>query len=223
MDFPFPIWDQLTPGQQRALSAGAVRRRAAKGTVLSGGSDSCLGLLVVQSGQLRVYSLSAEGKEITLYRLLPRDVCLFSAACILSGISFALTMAAEKDTEFWLIPAEVYKGVMAESAPLANYTNAVMASRFSELMFLLEQVMWTRLDRRLAAFLLEEAALEGSPRLSLTHEAIGNHLGTAREVITRMLRYFQQEGMVALSRGTVELTNRDKLARLAQEITPTGG
>ena len=105
---------------------------------------------------------------------------------------------------------------MAASAPLANYTNELMASRFSEVMWLLEQVLWRRLDRRLAAFLLEESAIEGGAVLKITHEAIANHLGTHREVITRMLRYFQTEGMVRLARGTVELLDQARLRRLGE-------
>jgi CRP/FNR family transcriptional regulator len=81
-------------------------------------------------------------------------------------------------------------------------------------MWLMEQIMWKSLDRRLAAFLLEESALEGSPLLKLTHEKIASHMGTAREVITRMLRYFQSEGMVKLTRGTIEITDAKKLEQL---------
>ena len=104
---------------------------------------------------------------------------------------------------------------MEASAPLSNYTNEIMAARFSDVMWLMEQVMWKSFDRRLADFLLEERALEGTDTLKLTHEAIGNHLGNPREVVTRMLRYFQNEGMVQLSRGTVEITDMAKLAELA--------
>lgn len=146
-----------------------------------------------------------------MYRLFERDICLFSASCIMRSIQFDIVIEAEKDTEAWLIPAETYKGVMEESAPLANYTNEIMASRFSDVMWLIDQIMWKSVDRRLANFLLEESALENTSRLNITHEVIGNHLGTAREVVTRMLRYFQNEGMVKLSRGTVELTDMDKL------------
>ena len=103
---------------------------------------------------------------------------------------------------------------MEESAPVANYTNELMADRFSEVMWLMEQVMWKSLDKRLAAFLLEEAAIEGTHALRITHEAIANHLGSHREVITRMLRYFQNEGMVTLSRGMVTILDERKLAAL---------
>ena len=144
------------------------------------------------------------------------DICLFSASCMMHSIQFDITIEAERDTDFWLIPTEVYKRMMETSAPLANYTNEIMASRFSEVMWLMEQIMWKSFDQRLAAFLLEEAGLEGSNQLKLTHEIIGNHLGSAREVVTRMLRYFQNEGMVKLSRGTVEILDPEKLRHLAQ-------
>ena len=159
-------------------------------------------------------SISDEGREITIYRLFDRDLCLFSASCIMRSIQFEVTIQAEKDTDLWVIPAEVYQDIMETSAPVANYTNELMASRFSEVMWLMEQVMWKSLDKRVAAFLLEEASIEGSSVLKITHEAIANHLGTHREVITRMLRYFQSEGMVRLSRGMVRLLDEDRLRQL---------
>ncbi len=210
----FPIWDQLTPGQRETLSSSLVSRSVKNGAVLHGGGRDCTGLLLVKSGQLRAFILSREGREVTLYRLFDRDLCLFSASCIMRSIQFDVTIAAEKDTELWVISAEAYKELMEQSAAAANYTNEIMAARFSEVMWLIEQVMWNSMDRRVAAFLLEEAAIEGAPRLSITHETIANHLGTHREVVTRMLRYLQGEGMVRLSRGAVELLDEKKLSAL---------
>jgi len=83
-------------------------------------------------------------------------------------------------------------------------------------MWLMEQIMWKSFDKRLASFLLEESVLENSTSLKITHEKIANHMGTAREVVTRMLRYFQSEGMVKLTRGAVELIDEDKLEKLAE-------
>ena len=210
----FPIWDQLTPGQQETLSGSLVSRSVKNGAVLHGGGRDFTGLLLVKSGQLRAFILSREGREVTLYRLFDRDLCLFSASCIMRSIQFDVTIAAEKDTELWVISAEAYKELMEQSAAAANYTNEIMAARFSEVMWLIEQVMWNSMDRRVAAFLLEEAAIEGANRLSITHETIANHLGTHREVVTRMLRYLQGEGMVRLSRGAVELLDEKKLSAL---------
>lgn len=217
MDFQdyFPVWNRLTAAQQNQLLSGLTSRKAKKGTILHNGSADCTGLLLIKAGQLRAYILSDEGREITIYRLFDRDMCLFSASCILNSIQFEITITAEKDTEFWLIPSELYKNLLTESAPLANYTNELMAARFSDVMWLIEQILWKSLDKRLAAFLLEEAVIEDSNELKITHEIIANHLGSHREVITRMLRYFQSDGIVKLSRGKITLLNPERLEALA--------
>lgn len=209
----FPVWNQLTDAQRDRILGSLAARSVKKGTLLHSGDD-CTGLLLVKSGQLRAYILSEEGREITIYRLFDRDLCLFSASCMLRSIQFDVTIEAEKDTDLWVIPAEAYQQILAESAPLANCTNEIMAARFSEVMWLVEQILWKSMDRRVASFLLEETAIEGTNRLSITHETIARHLGTHREVVTRMLRYFQDEGMVRLSRGTVELLDGKRLAAL---------
>ena len=210
----FPIWNKLNTAQQNRIMSSLTDRNVKKGTVIYSGSLDCTGLFLVKSGQLRAYILSDQGREITLYRLFDRDMCLFSASCMIHSMQFEMTIEAEKDTELWMIPAETYKSIMEESAPLANYTNELMASRFSEVMWLIEQILWKSLDKRVAEFLLEEAAIEDTSRLKITHEAIANHLGSHREVITRMLRYFQNEGMVNLSRGMITILDEDKLEKL---------
>lgn len=212
----FPVWERLTPQQQAALSGSMFSRRVRRGDVIHQGDADCTGLLLVKSGQLRVFMLSEDGREISLYRLFERDLCLFSASCMMRSIQFDITIQAEKDAELWVIPAETYRQVMEESAPLSNFTNEVMAARFSDVMWLIEQVLWKSFDRRLAAFLLEESAIEGTRTLKITHELIGNHMGNPREVVTRMLRYFQGEGLVRLSRGTVEIVDENALRRLAK-------
>ena len=210
----FPIWNKLQTDQQDRIRSNLNFRTVKKGTILHNGDMDCTGLLLVKAGQLRAYILSDEGREITIYRLFDRDLCLFSASCIMRSIQFEVTIQAEKDTDLWVIPAEVYQDIMETSAPVANYTNELMASRFSEVMWLMEQVMWKSMDKRVAAFLLEECAIEGTCALKITHEAIANHLGSHREVITRMLRYFQSEGVVKLSRGMVTVVDTARLEKL---------
>lgn len=210
----FPVWNQLNLTQKNHILDSLIERHIKKGTMIHNGSMDCTGLLLVKYGQLRAYILSDEGREITLYRLFDRDMCLFSASCIMRSIQFDVAIEAEKDTGLWIIPAEIYKNIMEESAPVANYTNELMASRFSDVMWLMEQIMWKSLDKRVAAFLLEESSIEESAELKITHETIANHLGSHREVITRMLRYFQNEGMVRLSRGSVTVTDEARLRQL---------
>lgn len=217
MDFSsyFPVWNKLTGRQQENIKSNLLYRSVEKGTVLHNGSMDCTGLFLIKSGQLRAYILSDEGREVTIYRLFDRDICLFSASCMMNSLQFDITIEAEKDSDIWVIPVEIYKSIMEESAAVANFTNEVMASRFSEVMWLIEQIMWKSLDKRVAGFLLEEAVLEQTASLRITHETVANHLGTHREVITRMLRYFQNEGMVKLSRGTIEITDEYKLRKIS--------
>jgi CRP/FNR family transcriptional regulator len=212
----FPIWNKLTAEQQERICSVLECRKVEKGTRIHDSSAECLGLVTVKSGQLRAYILSEDGREITIGRLFDYDVSLLSASCVLPDMNFNVMIEAEKDTEFWSIPACLFKNLMEESIPIASFANSLISSNFSELMWLMEQIMWKSFDKRLAAFLLEESRLEGDAELKITHEKIAAHLGTAREVVTRMLRYFQSEGMVKLSRGAITLTDEKKLESLSE-------
>lgn len=209
-----PVFDKLTKSQQDILTNSAYVRKFNKKELLHNGLQDCMGLILVLSGQLRAFTISDDGREITMYRLFERDICLFSASCIMNSIQFDIAITAEKDTEVLVIPSEVYKNIMEISAPLANYTNEVMADRFSDVMWLINQVMWKSFDKRLADFLLNEANIEGSSTLKITHEIIGNHLGSPREVVTRMLKYFVNEGLISLSRGTVVIIDKKGLEKI---------
>lgn len=136
---------------------------------------------------------------------------------MLHSLQFDIQIEALEETVVYQIPTEAYKSIMEQSAAVANYTNELMASRFSEVVWLMDQVLNHRLDSRLAALLLEEKDLAGSDTLVCTHEQLGNHLGSAREVVTRMLRYFQEENLVRLTRGKIEITNEKGLEALAGE------
>ena len=209
-----PFWDKLTKEQQDRVASVIEHRAVSKGSHIHDSSADCLGLVVMKSGQLRAYILSEDGREITIGRLFDYDVSLLSASCVMPDMQFNVMIDAEKDSEFWSIPACLFKNLVDESLAVSNYARNLLSGNFSELMWLMEQIMWKSFDKRLAAFLLEEQQLEGTACLTITHEKIAGHLGTAREVVTRMLRYFQSEGMVKLSRGTVEIIDEKKLADL---------
>ena len=217
MDFEqyFPIWNKLNPDQRQRIRSVSELQKFKAGTVLHDGGPDCLGMLLVRSGQLRAYLLSDEGREVTISRFFEMDMCLFSAACVMPNMQFDIFIEAEKDSEVWIIPACLYQNLMDESLAIANYSHDLITNHFSELMWLMEQIMWKSFDRRLAKFLLEESAVEETNSLRITHEKIANHMGTAREVVTRMLRYFQNEGMVKLTRGTVEIINEKQLRKLS--------
>ena len=159
-----PIWSSLTQDQQRKLLGTAREQRFLKGTIIHEGGLECTGLLVVRTGQLRAFITSADGREISLYRLLERDICLFSAACMIRSIRFNISIEAENDTDLWIVPAEIYQEVMKESVQLANFTNELMAERMSDVMWLMEQILWESMDRRLAENLLEQSSLKAQRR-----------------------------------------------------------
>lgn len=211
-----PIWNQLTPAQQELIQGVIQFHTAKKGTRIHDSSADCLGLVLVRSGQLRTYILSQDGREITISRLFEYDASLLSASCVMPDMQLSVMIEAEKDSEFWSIPACLFKNLMDESLAVSNFSQTLLAGNYSDLMWLMEQIMFKSVDKRLAAFLLEESRVEGSQTLKITHEAIANHLGTAREVVTRMLRYFQGEGMVELSRGCITLKNLPSLAALGE-------
>ena len=211
-----PFWNQLSVQQQQLIAEVVEYRKVAKGTHIHDSSSECLGLVMVRSGQLRTYILSEDGREITLSRLFEYDVSLLSASCVMPDLQLNVMIEAEKDSELWSIPACLFKNLADESLAVSNFSRNLISSNFSELMWLMEQIMWKSFDKRLAGFLLEEASIEEDSNLKITHEKIASHLGTAREVVTRMLRYFQNEGMVKLTRGTIEIVDDKKMKNLCK-------
>ena len=209
-----PFWEKLTQEQQARIGAVIEFHNVKKGTHIHDSSAECLGLVMVKSGQLRAYILSEDGREITISRLFEYDVSLLSASCVMPDMQMNVMIEAEKDTQFWSVPACLFKNLVDESLAVSAFANSLISGNFSELMWLMEQIMFKSFDKRLAAFLLEEAVIEGGSSLKITHEIIANHMGTAREVVTRMLRYFQSEGMVRLTRGAIEIADEKKLRAL---------
>lgn len=209
-EFRFPIQNKLTSEEFSTLQKAASPRNISKGTILQARQGECHGLFLIRNGQLRAYTTNSE-KEITLYRLLEDDICLFSASCIMNNLQFDVYIEAMEDTAIWVIKADIYKRLMKSSLTIANYTNELMASRFSEVMWLFEQIMFQSFDKRLANFLQSEISISGNTQLTVTHEEIANHLGSAREVVTRMLKHFQNEHIIKLSRGSIEIIDTKKL------------
>ena len=160
-----PFWDKLTEEQQQRIAGVVEFRKVKKGTHIHDSSAECLGLVAVRSGQLRAYILSEDGREITISRLFEYDVSLLSASCVMPDMQFNVMIEAEKDTEFWSIPACLFKNLTDESLAVSNYSRSLLSGNFSELMWLMEQIMFKSFDKRLAGFLLDEAQLESSDTL----------------------------------------------------------
>lgn len=212
----FPFWQGLTAGQRDALQQAAQLQRCAAKSRLNA-KESCVGLVAVVSGRVRVYTTSRQGREVTLFRLLAYDMCLFSASCLFRSASFEIMLEAQEDTEFLLIPAPVYDKLRRENLAAANYTAELLAQRVSDLMEIMEQWMNQSLAQRIGSFLLEEAELSAGGELALTHEEIAHHIGTAREVVSRQLKLLSAEGLVRVTRGKIILSDADAMRRFCEE------
>ena len=133
-----PVFSKLTPQQQQMMLDYTAIRSVPAGTVVHNGAVECTGFLLVRSGQLRAYMLSAEGREVTICRFFEMDICLFSASCVMPNMQFDIFIEAEKDTEVWIVPACLFQNLMDESIVIANYARNLITSHFSDLMWLME-------------------------------------------------------------------------------------
>lgn len=210
----YTFWEKLSPEQQAYLAENLYAISYKKGDIIHNGEYSCIGVVLIKIGGLRVFMLSSEGKEITLYRLGPQEFCVLSASCILDNITFDVCVEAEEDTEALLIPSAQYHHLLQQNIYAENFTYALVIDRFSNVMWAMEQLLFMRFDKRLAIFLLDEFSKTGNPRISLTHEHIAKYMGSAREVVSRMLKYFAGEGMIEMSRGGITIIDKDKLREL---------
>jgi CRP/FNR family transcriptional regulator len=207
-----PFWGKLTDSEKKLISEHTILHSYENGKNIHGGQDDCTGVIAVKSGRLRVYLLSEEGREVTLFRLLDRDVCLLSASCVMRNISFDIYVDAEGPTELFVVNSSIYDQIAKANPAVGNFMTEMISMRFSEAMWVMEQILFMKLDKRLAMFLLEESNLEnGGDTITLTHEQIAGHLGSAREVISRMLKYFSNEGILNVSRKGIVILDRKRL------------
>jgi cAMP-binding proteins - catabolite gene activator and regulatory subunit of cAMP-dependent protein kinases len=206
-----PFWNKLTETEKKQVLDHTVLNSYQSGQNIHGGHEDCTGVIAVKKGRLRVYLLSEEGKEVTLFRLLDHDVCLLSASCIMKNISFDIYVDAEGPSELFVLSSSVYDRIAKENPAVGSFMTEMISMRFSEAMWVMEQILFMKMDRRLAMFLLDEASLENGDTITLTHEQIAGHMGSAREVISRMLKYFSNEGILSVSRKGIKILDRKRL------------
>lgn len=211
-----PFWGNLDEEERAQLIGGASVRVYQKGENVHGYACECVGVLLLRSGSLRVYMLSEEGRDVTLFRLQRGDTCILSASCVLSSITFEVLIDAELETEVLILSSPLFSSLAARNIYVENYAYKLASKWLSESMWAVQQILFMSLDKRLARFLLDEAQKRGSEQLTLTHEQLARLVGSAREAVSRMLKYFEGEGIVRLKRGMIELTNIDKLCVVAE-------
>lgn len=208
------FWEHLNKEERELLLNGTSPAHFSAGQSLHCGERDCIGILLVKSGSIRIYITSEEGREVTLYRLEAGDICVLSASCVMSSIDFDVSIDAETDCEVLQISAACFSRLSAGNVYVELFSYKLATERFSDVMWAMQQILFTSFDRRLAAFLLEESAKSQSAVLHMTHEQIAKYLGSAREVVSRMLSYFAKEGYVTLARGSITIVDVEGLRRL---------
>ena len=209
----FPFWNDLTDSDKETFSRSTISIKYEKGTTIHDGSE-CTGVILIKSGILRLYMLSEDGKEITLYRLYPGDVCMLSASCAIESITFDVLVDAEEDSECYVVGGCAFANAAERIQSVKIFALETTVSRFSDVMWAMQQILFMSMDKRLAIFLLDEASKSGSDTVKMTHEQIAKYMGSAREVVSRMLKYFSSEGIVEVVRGGVKIVNKTKLRAL---------
>lgn len=209
-----PFYPKMTPAQLDLIKNSSSLVHYSKDQILHSGETNCVGLLVVKSGTIRIYITSEEGREVTLYRLVSGETCILSASCILESIHFDVNIVAESDCEIIQISSSLFSKLSKDNIYVELFTYKLATERFSDVMWTMQEILFTKFDKRLATFLLDESLRLGSDTINMTHEQIAKYLGSAREVVSRMLKYFSSEGLVSLSRGGIQIIDKKKLRTL---------
>lgn len=203
--------DHLSDSEKELLLSCVQTFTYQKGQIIHNGDADCVGVLIVKTGSIRTYMMSNDGREVNLYHLEDKDVCILSATCILESITFDVTMMAEEECTVLCIKAPIYEKLLNDNIYVEAFTYKLSAEIFSDVMWTINQVLFKSLDKRLAAFLVNETAKHATDTISMTHEQIAKQLGTAREVISRMLKHLAKDGYLSLSRGSITLLDRKGL------------
>ena len=209
----FPFWDKMHENDKETFCRTSQSVKFEKGTNIHNGNE-CTGVILVKSGSLRLYMLSEEGKEITLYRLFRGDVCILSASCVLQSITFDVFVDSEENSDCVIVGGCAYEDVARRLPEAKIFALETALARFSDVMWAMEQILFMSMDKRLAIFLLDEISKSENDTGTLTHEQIAKYMGSAREVVSRMLKYFATEGLVDTSRKGIKVLDKKRLRAL---------
>lgn len=213
-DSIFPDLKNLSLEDKNYLLQNTFYNKYNKGTTIHDGSG-CLGVILVKSGTLRVYLLSDEGKDVTLFRLHSKDICMLSASCVTDAITFDVSIDVEEDCECYLISGPAFAYIAENNPQIKIYALESTISHFSDAMWVIQQILFMSLDKRLAIFLLDESNRLGTDEIVLTHEQIAKYIGSAREVVSRVLKYFSNDGIVEVHRKGIKILDKKKLKKIA--------
>lgn len=207
----FPFWSKLSDMDKKYVENSSYREKFDKGMLMYHSEENCKGLLTVLSGSLRVYLVSDEGREVTLFRVFDEEVCVLSASCLMDSIAFDVMIEATEDTEILVIPSICLNTVMKENPYVELFLYKTATERFSDVMWTMQQILFQKIDQRVAQFLWDESIRFGKKELTITHDEIAHYIGSAREVVTKVLKYLAMSDAIELKRGKILITNKEKL------------
>lgn len=211
-----PLWDLLSEEEKILVESNLHNTSFKKGELIPKKSESCFGIIFVKKGSLRVHIISEDGRDVTLYRIKEGEMCMLSSSCVLDAITFEVHIEAEKNTEIINIPSNIFKRIMEENIYVKAFMYEGIAARFSDVMWIMQQILFAGIDNRIAVFLIKESEEIGKDKIKITHEQLAKYIGSAREVVSRMLKYFEQEGFVSLGRGSIEILKKGELINIAK-------
>ncbi|WP_294428456.1 Crp/Fnr family transcriptional regulator [uncultured Treponema sp.] len=201
----FSFWENLTTEQKNFLANSARTEIFPQNKLIHRTDGECRGIMAVICGALRVYCVSDEGREVTLYRVESGDVCILSASCLMDSIVFDVLIEAIGETKVCLIPSQALHKVEKENPLVELYIYKNATEKFSEVLWTLQQLLFMKIDQRITAFLHDESLRQKSTVLSIKHEDIAKEIGSVREVVSKTLKYLEEEGLVRLGRGKIEI------------------
>lgn len=214
-----PFWNKLTQDQKDGIISHAYKKHFEAGNIIHSPREEfskCLGLVIIEKGRLRAYMDSPDGKQLTIMRLLDMDSCIITAGCMINSFNFDISVVCEKPSDTYIIPTACFKKLNDENIHAKNYSLEMVSACFSEAMWIFEQFVFGSSAKRLASFLLMQYRLEFSETIYVTHEFIANDIGTAREVVTRLLKHFAKDNLVSLGRGSIKLNNIKAIEQLTK-------
>lgn len=206
----YPLLETLPATLFERIVAEAGYAVVPRGTVLFDERQGCAAFPLVLEGVVRVSKAAASGRELQLYRVSPGESCILTSGCLLGGQPYAARGVAESETRLVTLPPATFVRLIDEHPPFRQHVFGLFSERIAELMQLVEEIAFRRLDERLAALLVDRG-----PQVRATHQALADDLGSVREMVTRLLRAFAEQGWVRLAREQIEVMDAAALKRLA--------
>jgi CRP/FNR family transcriptional regulator len=206
----YPVFETLPATAFAELMAGLRSQRLPKGTVLFDERSPCQAFPLLIEGSVKVAKVAANGREIVLYRVAPGEACVLTSGCLLGRREYPARGVAEADTVLAALPQAQFDRLMAQHAPFREFVFQLFSERLAEMMTLVEAVAFQQLDQRLAALLLGKGR-----EVHATHQGLAAELGSVREIVTRLLRHFAEQGLVSLGRERIEILDAAALRRIA--------